>query len=135
MPLEQYRSYMDNYRAALPRTVTRERVRTAFSHLVIGQKVLDQVGPAVAAGHSMFVYGPPGNGKTVIAQAIQNLLDGEIDLAADYNAELIESFRRAHGVQDVAQSEFSIRVGDLHASFARELRDWHREDRGLVSRQ
>jgi SpoVK/Ycf46/Vps4 family AAA+-type ATPase len=26
----------------------------------------------------MFVYGPPGNGKTVIAQAIRNLLDGEI---------------------------------------------------------
>jgi predicted ATPase with chaperone activity len=40
--------------------------------------VLDQVGPAIAAAHSMFVYGPPGNGKTVIAQAIRNLLDGEI---------------------------------------------------------
>jgi predicted ATPase with chaperone activity len=40
--------------------------------------VLDQVGPAIAAGHSMFVYGPPGNGKTVIAQAIRNLLEGEI---------------------------------------------------------
>jgi SpoVK/Ycf46/Vps4 family AAA+-type ATPase len=26
----------------------------------------------------MFVYGPPGNGKTVIAQAIRNLLDGEL---------------------------------------------------------
>ena len=26
----------------------------------------------------MFVYGPPGNGKTVISQAIHNLLDGEI---------------------------------------------------------
>ena len=26
----------------------------------------------------MFVYGPPGNGKTVISQAIHNLLDGDI---------------------------------------------------------
>jgi predicted ATPase with chaperone activity len=40
--------------------------------------VLDQVGPAISAAHSMFVYGPPGNGKTVIAQAIRNLLEGEI---------------------------------------------------------
>jgi predicted ATPase with chaperone activity len=40
--------------------------------------VLDQLGPAINAGHSMFVYGPPGNGKTVISQAIQNLLDGDI---------------------------------------------------------
>ena len=78
VPLSQYREYMEKYRAAAPRTVTRDRVRDSFAHLVISQKVLDQVGPAVAAGHSMFVYGPPGNGKTVIAQAIRNLLDGEI---------------------------------------------------------
>jgi len=78
VPLSQYRDYMEKYRAAAPRTVTRDRVRDSFAHLVISQKVLDQVGPAVAAGHSMFVYGPPGNGKTVIAQAIRNLLDGEI---------------------------------------------------------
>ena len=26
----------------------------------------------------MFVYGPPGNGKTVIAQAIRKLLTGDI---------------------------------------------------------
>jgi hypothetical protein len=78
VPLRQYRDYMEKYRAAAPRTVTRDRVRESFSHLVISQKVLDQVGPAIAAGHSMFVYGPPGNGKTVIAQAIRNLLEGEI---------------------------------------------------------
>ena len=45
---------------------------------MISQRVLDQLGPAVNAGHSMFVYGPPGNGKTVISQAIHNLLDGDI---------------------------------------------------------
>jgi hypothetical protein len=78
VPLSQYRAYLEAYRSAVPRSVTRSRVREAFSHLVISQKVLDQVGPAVAAGHSMFVYGPPGNGKTVIAQAIRHLQDGEI---------------------------------------------------------
>jgi predicted ATPase with chaperone activity len=45
---------------------------------VISDKVLDQLRPAINAGHSMFVYGPPGNGKTVISQAIRSLLDGEI---------------------------------------------------------
>ena len=39
---------------------------------------VDQLGPAVNSGHSLFVYGPPGNGKTVIAQGIKNLLDGDI---------------------------------------------------------
>ncbi len=66
------------YRETALLQVSRASVKKAFSHLVLSDGVLDQVGPAVAAGHSMFVYGPPGNGKTVIAQAIRNLLDGEI---------------------------------------------------------
>jgi hypothetical protein len=78
VPLHQYRDYLMAHGKAVTRPLSRARVREAFSHLVLSTKVLDQVGPAVAAGHSMFVYGPPGNGKTVIAQAIRNLLDGEI---------------------------------------------------------
>ena len=79
VPLEQYRAYMAalQARCAAPHA-TRDRVREAFSHLVLSDRVLDQLGPAINAGHSMFVYGPPGNGKTVISQAIRNLLDGEI---------------------------------------------------------
>jgi len=94
VPLSQYRDYMEAYRRAAPRTVTRDRVRDAFSHLVISQKVLDQVGPAVAAGHSMFVYGPPGNGKTVIAQAIRNLQDGEIAIpyALDIEGQIVKFY-------------------------------------------
>jgi len=78
VPLEQYRKYMQAFQAAIPHQVDRQKVRNAFSHLVISQRVLDQLGPAVNAGHSMFVYGPPGNGKTVISQAIHNLLLGDI---------------------------------------------------------
>ena len=78
VPLAQYQRYLEAYRDAVPRSVTRARVQDAFSHLVLSDHVLDQVGPAIAAAHSMFVYGPPGNGKTVIAQAIRGLLDGEI---------------------------------------------------------
>ena len=74
VPFDQYRRYMLNFQKAAPRTATRDRVRDAFSHLVISQRVLDQLGPAINAGHSMFVYGPPGNGKTVISQAIRKLL-------------------------------------------------------------
>ena len=78
VPLEQYRRYMYAFRDAKPPKATREQVRNAFSHLVISERVLDQLGPAINASHSMFVYGPPGNGKTVISQAIRALLDGEI---------------------------------------------------------
>jgi predicted ATPase with chaperone activity len=78
VPLEQYRRYMYAFKEKVQGRVSREKVRQAFSHLVISQRVLDQLGPAINAAHSMFVYGPPGNGKTVISQAIHNLLEGEL---------------------------------------------------------
>ena len=78
VPLEQYRRYMHSFKASVPGKIGRPAVRDAFSHLVISQRVLDQLGPAINAGHSMFVYGPPGNGKTVISQAIHKLLAGDI---------------------------------------------------------
>jgi predicted ATPase with chaperone activity len=78
VPFAQYRAYMRDFLLNAPRAATRESVRRAFDHLVINQRVLDQLGPAINAGHSMFVYGPPGNGKTVISQAVRQLLEGDI---------------------------------------------------------
>lgn len=80
VPLEQYRKYMLGRRRAGLGSVTREAVHRGFSHLVLGQAVLDEIGPAVNGGQSIFIYGPPGNGKTVIAHALQDLLPGEIDV-------------------------------------------------------
>ena len=78
VPLTQYIRYMNGFYAVTPRQVSPDMVRAAFSHLVLSDRVLNQLGPAVNAGHSLFVYGPPGNGKTVISQAIRNLLLGDI---------------------------------------------------------
>jgi len=94
VPFAQYRRYMLDFQRAAPRSATRDRVRDAFSHLVISQHVLDQLGPAINAGHSMFVYGPPGNGKTVISQAIRKLLHGAIAIphAVEIEGSIIRFF-------------------------------------------
>jgi hypothetical protein len=94
VPLKQYREYMHAFRKNVPAVVNRNSVREAFSHLVLSDRVLDQVGPAIAANHSMFVYGPPGNGKTVIAQAIRNLLVGEIAIphAIEVEGQIVRMF-------------------------------------------
>ena len=78
VPLEQYRLYIEAFQQRTLSSVTPARVRSAFSSLVLADRVLDQLGPAVRAGRSLFVYGPPGNGKTVISQCIRHLMDGEI---------------------------------------------------------
>ena len=90
-------------------------MRKAFSHLVISQRVLDQLGPAVNAGHSMFVYGPPGNGKTVISQAIHNLLDGDISIphALEVEGSIIRFFDPVnHEPIDESRSTTSLDLGD-----------------------
>jgi predicted ATPase with chaperone activity len=54
--------------------VSEESVRNAFDHLVISEKQLRRIGPAISSGKAIFLYGPPGNGKTTIAEAIGKVL-------------------------------------------------------------
>jgi predicted ATPase with chaperone activity len=77
VPLDQYKRYLKIFHDNVEKTVSREQVKKAMSHLVLSEKILDQLGPAINAGHSLFVYGPPGNGKSVISQAVRNLLPGD----------------------------------------------------------
>ena len=43
-------------------------VSDAMEGLVISQLMVNQIGQAINAGRSMFLYGPPGNGKSTIAR-------------------------------------------------------------------
>lgn len=48
--------------------VDRRALRQAFGDLVVPDRLLDQLGPALIAQSSIFVYGPSGNGKTSLAE-------------------------------------------------------------------
>ena len=123
VPLAQYREYMAAFQKTARRFVGRADVREAFSHLVIGERVLNQLGPAINAGHSMFVYGPPGNGKTVISQAIRNLLDGEIFIphALEVEGSIIRFFDPVNHepVRGQEQSELLDLAGETDARWVR----------------
>ncbi len=94
VPLAHYTSYLRAFRQALPRRASRHEVRAAYSHLVLSDRVIDEIGPAVNAAHSLFVYGPPGNGKTVICQGLRNLLQGEVAIphAIEVEGQIIRIF-------------------------------------------
>ena len=54
--------------------VTRNQLVSAMGHLVLPDSLLDHLGPAVSAGRSVLMYGPPGNGKSSISNGIRNAL-------------------------------------------------------------
>jgi predicted ATPase with chaperone activity len=58
--------------------VSREAINRAYSGMVLRQSVIDQIGPAINSGRSLFLFGPPGNGKTSIAEVASSLLGGHI---------------------------------------------------------
>ncbi len=51
-------------------------VRQALAHLVVGQEMMDMLGPAINSGRSIFLYGAPGNGKTAMAESIGKMVLG-----------------------------------------------------------
>ena len=77
VPLAAYVAYM---RALLSARgyIERERLRDGFAHLIIDDGMLEQLGPAVNANKALFLYGPPGNGKTVIAEGLGRAIGGDM---------------------------------------------------------
>ncbi len=51
------------------------RLREAFQDYVVPESLFDELGPAVASGRSIFLYGPSGNGKTVLARGVGKVFD------------------------------------------------------------
>ena len=49
---------------------TVEDLRRAFSDLLINKAMLRRLGPAMNSGRGLFLFGPPGNGKSSIAERV-----------------------------------------------------------------
>jgi len=50
--------------------VNRKMLRDAFSDMVLTDRLLDQLGPAIISQSSIFIYGPTGNGKSSLAERL-----------------------------------------------------------------
>lgn len=52
-----------------------DALRAPFAHLVLPESMFSALGPAIVSGKSVFIYGPPGNGKTAMARAIGDFMN------------------------------------------------------------
>jgi len=59
-------------------TIKRQDLDSAFSGLVIPDRFLNRLGPAVNSGSAILIYGPAGNGKTTIAEIVGKIYENII---------------------------------------------------------
>ncbi|MBU2865585.1 ATPase [Pacificibacter marinus] len=90
IPLEVYAEQVKRQSVRNMR-ITRQALTDAMGHLILPPDLLDQLGPAVGAGRSILMYGPPGNGKSSISNGIRDALGDLIYVprAIDYHGQVI----------------------------------------------
>jgi len=69
-------------------------LKDGFSHMVTTPALLSRLGPALNAGQAFLIYGNPGNGKTLIAEAVVNLMGDGIFIphAIENNGDIIQMY-------------------------------------------
>ncbi len=90
VPLDVYREQVKR-QSIRNIQVTREQLTRAMGHLVLPGSLLDHLGPAVSAGRSILMYGPPGNGKSSISNGIRDALGDNVYVprAIEYSGQVI----------------------------------------------
>ena len=73
VPLADYNAAIRKQARARP-AVNSRVMHQCLQALTLSETTFSRIGPAVNSGTSIFLYGPPGNGKTTIARAIGDLI-------------------------------------------------------------
>jgi hypothetical protein len=98
-----WESYLAAIKAQGGKTVkvNPEIMSQALSHLVMEDLLFHKIGPAVNSGKSIFLYGPPGNGKTTIAESIGRMIlggDMYIPYAIEVDGQIIKVYDEVNHV-------------------------------------
>jgi predicted ATPase with chaperone activity len=123
VPLDDYVEQV--YRQAVTSiNISPEALKASFGHLVISDELFNAVGPAIVSGKSVFIYGPPGNGKTAITQAVGNFMNtsgGDIYVPFAFMTEnnIVTVFDRA--VHEPTEGDDADRLEDNEATIRRLL--------------
>jgi len=94
VPLDEYvHSVKEQNR--MKRTIREEDMMQVLENLIVSKDMLDQIGPAANSGTSIFLYGPPGNGKTTLSERIGRVILGSdmwIPYAIDVDGQVIQIY-------------------------------------------
>ena len=90
VPLDVYREQVKR-QSIRNLIVSRDMLTNAMGHLVLPDELIGNLGPAVSAGRSILMYGPPGNGKSSISNGIRDALGDKVYVprAIEYAGQVI----------------------------------------------
>ena len=90
VPLEDYKEQVKR-QSIRNIHLDRGNLMGAMGHLILPPELIDHLGPAVGAGRSILMYGPPGNGKSSISNGIRDALGDNIYVprALEYSGQVI----------------------------------------------
>jgi hypothetical protein len=73
------------------RKITRSDLMKGMGHLILPEDLIGNLGPAVTAGRSILMYGPPGNGKSSISNGLRDAFGEKIYIprAVEYSGQVI----------------------------------------------
>jgi hypothetical protein len=123
VPLAQY-EVMTRRQSVSTVRINQDVMRRGLSHLVLEPETIERVGEAVNSGKPLFLYGKPGNGKTVIAEAIGemmgNLAGGEIYIpyCVEIDNQIIQMYDPVThtAVEDVDEEEYTNGLSGINTN-------------------
>ena len=93
--------------------ITRQQLTDAMGHLILPPELLGNLGPAVGAGRSILMYGPPGNGKSSISNGIRDAMGDKIYIphAIEYAGQVITVYDPiVHSAAETAGATTGLRL-------------------------
>ena len=77
VPLKEYTRIV-KAQSVHNRVVSQSMMQVRLAGVTLQHGLLEKLGPAVHSGRAIFIYGPPGAGKTYICQKLANLFEDDI---------------------------------------------------------
>ena len=74
--------------------VTRQQLDEGFNGLVMTERFISRLGPAINSGNAILIYGPAGNGKTTVAEIVGKIFQNVIYVpyCVDIDGEVMKVF-------------------------------------------